>query len=372
MRFNMRKRNLIISLILGTAALSVLAIPVATIAWYASSDRLQVNSIDLDLRTDESVGLLISTSADDDSFKEKLETKDLKKVGEFIPTSSMFQDNWMSTRNDLPLFYDSSSDVAPNGIPSLNVSDKGFYQQKLYLLNNIDYYVTLDTEQTFVTSDKTANHLRAQALVGKVGELTVDEIEEKLNNLENSIRFSILVNTPNFYQYFIVDPNKKENEVTYYAGRLDNNGDGYYDTFPAIDDNNQAVEKEIIYGEVENRDQIAYDNPTSDTLAPIDDYDPFRHSFFGNSFEGKSKETAYTYNEQNSLQAGVKYKQEPSISLDDINSNDNPLLIPCYNGVPTEIVLSIYLEGWDLDCYNSTMGASFDAQLSFKVLRGII
>ena len=69
----MRKRNLIISLILGTAALTVLAIPVATIAWYASSDRLQVNSIDLDLRTDESVGLLIGTSADEEAFKEKLE-----------------------------------------------------------------------------------------------------------------------------------------------------------------------------------------------------------------------------------------------------------------------------------------------------------
>ena len=90
------------------------------------------------------------------------------------------------------------------------------------------------------------------------------------------------------------------------------------------------------------------------------------------TINGKNDKSAYTYNEQNSLQAGVKYKQEPSISLDDINSNDNPLLIPCYNGVPTEIVLSIYLEGWDLDCYNSTMGASFDAQLSFKVLRGII
>lgn len=367
----MKKNRVILSLAIGTIALSVISLS-ASLAWYASSDRLQVNSIDLDLRTDESVGLYISTESSLESFKEKLETKELNEVEEFIPVSSMFQDNWTTSRSETPIFYDTSSDLAPDGIPNLGISTRGFYQQKLYLLNNIDYYVTLDTEQTFITSDKNSNHLRAQALVGKVGELTVDEIEEKLNKLENSMRFSILVNTPNFYQYFIVDPNKKEDEVTYYAGRLDNNGDGYYDTYPARDANNQLVEKEIVYGEIENRNQIAYDNPTSDTLAPNDDYDPFRHSFFGNSFEGKSKETAYTYNEQNSLQAGVKYKQEPSISLDDINSNDNPLLIPCYNGVPTEIVLSIYLEGWDLDCYNSTMGASFDAQLSFKVLRGII
>ena len=197
--------------------------------------------------------------------------------------------------------------------------------------------------------------------MGKVGELTVDEIEEKLNKLENSMRFSILVNTPNFYQYYIIDPNKDENKVTYYAGRLDVNADDYFDTFN---------DREILYGEVENRDAIVYDNPEDPTFVK-----PFRETpneFFGNAFSGKNDKSAYTYNEQNSLQAGVKYKQEPSISLDDINSNDNPLLIPCYNGVPTEIVLSIYLEGWDLDCYNSTMGASFDAQLSFKVLRGII
>ena len=356
----MNKRKLVISLILGTVALSVISLS-ASLAWYASSDRLQVNSIDLDLRTDESVGLYIGTSTNEEAFKEKLSNEDLNKVKQFAPTSSMFHNHWLDAKKDMPEFYNlTEHDIY--GVPDFNKpSSEGFYQQKLYLLNNIDYYVTLDTEQTFITSDKTSNHLRAQALVGKVGELTVDEIEEKLNKLENSMRFSILVNTPNFYQYYIIDPNKDENKVTYYAGRLDVNADEYYDTFN---------DREILYGEVENRDAIVYDNPEDPTFVK-----PFRETpneFFGNAFSGKNDKAAYTYNEQNSIQAGVKYKQEPSISLDDINSNDNPLLIPCYNGVPTEIVLSIYLEGWDLDCYNSTMGASFDAQLSFKVLRGII
>ena len=356
----MNKRKLVISLILGTVALSVISLS-ASLAWYASSDRLQVNSIDLDLRTDESVGLYIGTSTNEEAFKEKLSNEDLNKVKQFAPTSSMFHNHWLDAKKDMPEFYNlTEHDIY--GVPDFNKpSSEGFYQQKLYLLNNIDYYVTLDTEQTFITSDKTSNHLRAQALVGKVGELTVDEIEEKLNKLENSMRFSILVNTPNFYQYYIIDPNKDENKVTYYAGRLDVNADEYYDTFN---------DREILYGEVENRDAIVYDNPEDPTF--VKPYKETPNEFFGNAFSGKNDKAAYTYNEQNSLQAGVKYKQEPSISLDDINSNDNPLLIPCYNGVPTEIVLSIYLEGWDLDCYNSTMGASFDAQLSFKVLRGII
>ena len=367
----MNKRRLVISLTIGTIALSVISLS-ASLAWYASSDRLLINTIDVDLRTDESVGLYISTKPDKDSFKDKRLTNELNVVQEFVPVSSMLQENWMSSKSDTPVFYDTSSDIAPDGVPNVDIGTRGFFQQKLYLLSNIDYYATFDVEETFIKADKDANHLRAQALVGKVGELTVDEIEEKLNKLENSMRFSILVTNPDYYRYYIIDPNKKENEVTYYAGRLDNNGDGYYDTYPARDANQQLIEKEIIYGEIENRNDISYDSPKSDTLTPVDNYDPLRNQFFANSFEGKSKETAYTYNEQQSLDAGVKYKAEPSISLEEIASDDNPVLIPCYNGVVTEIVLSIYLEGWDLDCYNSTMGASFESTLSFKLLRGII
>ena len=33
------------------------------------------------------------------------------------------------------------------------------------------------------------------------------------------------------------------------------------------------------------------------------------------------------------------------------------------------IVLSIYMEGWDLDCTNAHMGGSFDLGLGFKILR---
>ncbi len=361
----MNKRKLVISLILGTIALSVIGLS-ASLAWYASSDRLLVNTIDLDLRTDESVGLYISTRPEEEYFKESLDKSELNEVKEFIPASSMFHDKWVNEKKDVPEFYE-FTEHDTSGEPQFKPKSDGFFQQKLYLLNNINYYVTLDAEQTFITSDKTANNLRAQALVGKVGSLTVDEIEEKLNKLENSMRFSILVNTPNYYQYYIVDPNKDENKVTYYAGRLDVDGDTYFDTYQLSE---EEPKREIVYGEVENREAIVYDNPEDPTFVK-----PFKETpieFFGNAFDGKNDKSAYTYNEQNSLQAGVKYKEEPSISLDEIASDDNPLLIPCYNGVPTEIVLSIYLEGWDLDCYNSTMGASFNAQLSFKLLRGII
>ena len=356
----MGKRKLVISLVLGTIALSVLSLS-ASLAWYASSDRLQVNTIDVDLRTDESVGLFISTSQDKDSFKDSINKEELSDIKEFIPTSSMFHSRWMERRSENPLFYEITSDISEEGIKS----EVGFFQQSFYLLSNISYYATISGIESVFEADKVANSLRAQALSKEIEDLTKEQIEEKLNNLVNCLRVSILVDTPDYYNYYIVDPTKKaDDKPTYYAGRLDTSGRNYYD----IDSYN----KEIIYGEVENRNQIKYFDPVSDVITPDVDYDPNKKLFFGNCFEAKSHDYAYTFNKEESFASGVSFKEEPSISLEELESDDNPLLIPCYNGVATRIVLSIYLEGWDLDCLNETMGASFNTTLSFKLLRGII
>ena len=357
----MRKSRLVLSLILGTVALSVLAIPVATIAWYASSDRLLINTIDLDLRSDD-VELAISTRPEKESFKNELKQDELNRVEEFIPTSSMHQAKWMDQKSDTPRFYEVSSEISEEGVEST----VGYFQQRLYLLSNINYYATISGLESVFEPDEEANSLRAQALSKEITDLTKEEIQEKLNSLVNCLRVSILVNNPDYYRYYIIDPTKKsDDEPTYYAGRLDTTGVGYYDTH----EDNGAL-KETIYGEVVNRDQIKYSAPVNSSFTP--EYDPFKKHFFGNGFNAKSRGDAYTYNQEQSKEAGVIFKQEDSITIEELESKENRLLIPCRNGVVTEIVISIYLEGWDLDCYNSTMGASFNSTLSFKLLRGII
>ena len=85
-----------------------------------------------------------------------------------------------------------------------------------------------------------------------------------------------------------------------------------------------------------------------------------------------SRNTVHQFDEAASVANGLEFAKEDSMSLDEINSEATKLLIPCYGHKPTEIVVSIYLEGWDLDCINATMGASFSTKLSFKLLRGII
>ena len=368
----MNKRRLIISLVTGTIALSVLSLSFS-LAWYASSDRLLINTIEIDIKGDHE--LLISTSPELDSFKESLSREELNQVDQFIPVSSMYQNKWMDNKSDTPIFYDtSSSNVPSNGMPNLRASENGYYQQKLYLRSNMttNYYATISGVDSLFKSDETANSLRAQALKGEIKDLSEEEINEKLNDLVKSLRVSILVTEEEHYNYFIIDPTKEEDEVTTYAGRLDNDGDGYFDTYELRDENQNIIEKEVVYGEVNNREAIKYDDPTGTTLSLSHDYNGFKNHFFGNSFNGISKETAFTYNQEQSFNAGVSYAKEQSLSLEDLDDYDTPLLIPLYVNEATEIVVSIYLEGWDKDCYNSTMGASFISTLSFKLLRGMI
>ena len=117
-----------------------------------------------------------------------------------------------------------------------------------------------------------------------------------------------------------------------------------------------------------DREKIVYDNPLGGSDEKIEQQD----HYFGNSFDAVSRKIAYTYNEEASIANGLEIAKEESFSLEDINSEATKLLIPCYANKPTEIIVSIYLEGWDLDCINATMGASFSTKLNFKLLRGII
>ena len=377
----MNKKNIILTAIVGTIALATLSVSI-TLAWYGASNRLQINTIDVGI-----VGngdLKVSTSTDVDSFVESLNNESFKdSIGEnfaFEPVSSMYKNRWMDIKNDVPLFYDTSSASTPtSGEPELTTMDHGYFSKKLYLMANRDYYATLDIDKCIFENNVDSNFLRAQTIYAeREGEegfnLTKAEIKDGLDNLLKCLRVSLLVKAENYYKYYIIDPTKEENEpATVFGGLLDNDGDGYFDTYSDVRDGfNAQKERETVYGEVNDRSLIVYDNPNGvidneeDTLPKLTD------PYFGNSFVGVSKNNIYTYNEQASIANGLEFAKEESLSLEDIRNNDSSILIPCRSYVPTEIVVSIYLEGWDRECVNNTMGASFNTKLSFKLLRGIM
>ena len=367
------KQRIILSSIVGSVALSALSLSI-TLAWYAGSDRLSINAFNIEIVG--SHNLLISTVKDDrESYHEELKTEDLNHVDLFVPASSMCKNTWMNQKSDTPLFYDNSFyNVPSSGVPDLKQVKRGYFQQKLYLLSDMTYNVTISVEESKFLADEEANLVRAKELHEANPALSEEEYLEKLNNLAKSLRLSILVPDENDYKYFIVDPHKEKDETTneeiqtVYAGRLDNDNDGYYDTYEYLE-GGQLHEKETIYGEVLDRSQLIYDDPSGEPVVNKPE-DPH---FFGNSFIGESKGTAYAFNEEKTLEGKeVKdiYAIEESLSLEHIASADNTLLIPCTSGIPREIVMSVYLEGWDLDCINATMGASFIDTISFKLAKG--
>ena len=375
----MNKRRIVITALVGTIALAAVSVSIS-LAWYGSSNRLSVNYLDIGISGDDH--LKVSLTNEKGSFVSSLSNEQLKdpnKDFQFEPVSTMFKSNWMDEQKDKPVFYDSSYALTPiSGVPDLRPTDKGYFSKKIYLLSDVNFFVTLDAEQSFLKNNEDSNFLRAQTLYNNYKNdsgfnFSVDELSEKLNDLEKCLRVSILVTNPNYYRYYIIDPNKGEDEVTTYGGRLDNDGDGYYDTYDHVKMVGEEVvheERETIYGEVLDRSKAVYNNPLHDSSVP-DSTSPEK-SFFGNSFNGISKETVYTYDEQASLANGLEFAKEESVTFNDIKESgtNTNVLIPCYANVATEIVVSIYLEGWDKQCVNATMGASFEGNLSFKLLKG--
>ena len=358
----MKKSRIIITAMIGAIAISTLSVSL-TLAWYSSSNKLKVSSFDIDMNGN--VQLLMSTSKELESFKEELTKEDLvENEFLFVPVSSMYQDTWFNQKADTPLFYDSSS-PALDGVVMQEQATSGFFQKKIYLLSNAaDFYVTLDTEKCAFDSVEASNFLRAQTIHNEYPDVSVEQIAEKLNSLRDCLRMSILVNSEDYYHYYVIDPYKSEDKEVLLGGVLDNDGDGYYDIF--TDQNGDK--REVVYGEVNDRTKAAYNDPVD----PNGEVELLGNvgSFFGNSFDARNRIDTYTFNQENSNE--LEIATEHSYSLDELGGSDTELLIPCYRGEPTEIVVSVYLEGWDRACINQTMGACFDTNISFKLLRRIL
>ena len=379
----MTKKRIILTSLIGTVAIATLATSI-TLAWYGASNMLNINTFDIGIVGNPT--LKLSTKTDLDSFREEITNEQLKEeIGkDFLlePVSSMYRNSWMDENKDIPVFYDCSNYLTPSsGIPDKKVATTGFFSKKIYLLSSISYYVSLDLseDKTFFNNNSDANFSRAQTIYADIKKkdpettVTINELKDSLDNLKNCLRASILVNIEGNYKYYVIDPYKDTSDKTVFGGLLDNDGNGYYDTYlDTTEGLANKKEKETVYGEVNDRSLIVYDEPENSGSDPSS-YHPIPYDpYFGNSVLGENKDTAYTFNKQASIANGLKFVEEESISFEDLRNNESLIKIPCYKDVITEIVISIYLEGWDHQCINATMGASFESKISFKLNGGIV
>ena len=360
----MKTNKIILGLLVGIIALSTATVGMS-IAWFATNRIVYLTAIDIEIDSDRE--LLICTTKDGE-YKDEYSYSELNTGTSFAPITSAHSSTWMDSKSDKPLFYDESKYSTTNEeVMTLRPVEDDYYSQEFYLKTDDDLMVTINPEKTFFTANTLYNKQYAQVLHDEFQtgmnqeykDLTVEQIEERLNRLVGAMRFSILVADEDVYDYAIIDPNK-EGE-TLLGGVLDNDSDRYFDTFKR--DN---LPYERVYGEViGDRNNIVYDDPLeADSEYVIANEEP-------SAFNAKHKAGVKTFNYEKTLQNGVEIKTEKSYTLEDFapTNKTKPFRFPVYKDQPRRVVISIYIEGWDLDSVNYTMGATFNASLGFKVER---
>lgn len=362
----MNNRNkLVLSLYIGCIALSVATLSMS-IAWFATSTRVQVNTIDISIDCDRE--LYISTEKDGE-YVEKLDKDKLIASGEFLPLTSAHSSRWLDVKSDTPHFYDETRYSTYEDADLISQATRGYFSQKFYIKSDDDVYVTVDSTKTFFIPNYEANKTFAEKLYKEYQEgddpflknLTKEQIEERLNKIIHAMRYSILITNPDEYVYAIVDPNKNE-DVTLLGGLLDNDIDGYYDYFVSESDN---YSYERVYGEtIGDKSKIVYnDLRIYDSNLMNPDEEP-------SAFNAKHKKGVGPVNFEKSKENGFEIVEEEAFDLKDFKAGSPaPFHFPVHRDEPQEIVVSIYLEGWDLDSVNYTMGATFISDLAFTIER---
>lgn len=321
-----------------------------TVAWYNGSSNLAIYNFDIKLANKE-----LKISVDDVTFSDHLTNDDIKDAipDKYKPVSSAFSNNWMNQHANVPQFtlgYDSkptSEDMT--SFREDAIATNGFFRKDLYLTCTSGSYVTLDSDFTYVNADREANRSIASKLQRKVEEyrdMTIDQIEDYLNSIENSLRFSILVldENPEENKYQIFDPHK--NGITKLGGLLDTDMDDYYDSFNG---------KEVIYGDVEDSSKAIW----SDNEQPADQGNKGTNS----CFDAAHKQGIHTLDFEESKTNGMIIKEEQSLSLSELNQ----FKFFVSDTESTHIVLSLYIEGWDTDSVNYTMFSRFVTAICFKL-----
>ena len=353
----MKRKTIILSTLVGIIALSVASLGV-TFAWYQASNLLNVDNIVVEIEADRD--LWFSTSYDKSWTREEVNAHfkstltdqegELNVPSFYSPVSSMYSSKWVNKKAESPTYYD-----------VLTVATAGYYSQDLYLYCNDNVYVTLDLNQTYIEFFNTAYARVLRREHPELG-LSEKEINTRLSHLVNAMRFAFIVpeDEYNEYNHYILDPNSNEDDV-YLGGLLDNDSNtrGYYDYY--IDKNDNKYE--VIYGDYNNREYIVYDEP----LDADSDYEYADQ--YASAFNAMHKKGVHRFNLEKSMEKGLTFAKENKHTKQELANDPEQFMIYLEAFKPKKINVSLYIEGWDFDADNYTQGASFNANVSFKIDR---
>lgn len=358
------------------ARISLLVLSVSTsLAWYASARTLRIDSVKVNIESTRN--LTIATSLEGE-YKSSLDDRDLKKAGLFQPVSSSSYGTLFNDDSSEVLLYKNYSGFTDNstGIPfPPEAANSGFYQQELYLKADDDVYVSLDPKKCSFLSDEKKNRERAKKRYPDKTSGEIDSIVRRRNTLNKSLRLSVFVPSltaeeknryPNIRNYTIIDPYK--DGTTLYGGILDTGYDGYYDSFEYSGKAERNLipgeHYETIYGQIIHREKAVYSAIMEEDIKNGD-----KENYDYSSFDSLHQQGVHRFDLEASRKNGRIISEEESISLADLGGKNSKRIVPLYRNKPRKIILSLYREGWDRDCINQTMGASFLSSISFEIAR---
>ena len=265
----------------------------------------------------------------------------------FSPVSSMFESKWynasLDPESDMPRLMLGYSDASGSTTTSSYATPNSEYVSLEFRFScDEDVYIFLGEEETVVEADAEANSSVAGSDSSRL---------EELNRIDKACRISFFSNMG----YTIFEPNAEKGSTTYYGGRLNANPcDGYWDA--------DSGGKEILYGEYKEGalEKLQYQEVTEQETVGDPDETMSAVSKKGNQ--------AITEESLSSLKEEGLIEHETSYTLSELGnraSTKHPILfVPARQ--TRRLVVSVYIEGWDLDCDTFVSSATLAASISFS------
>lgn len=353
----MSNRNLFLAGVLSFA-LTFAASVTSTYAWFEVSEHAKVSQLDFSIHDEADFEIGLKNNNDGYDYYHEVNDEILEShFARYQPNSTLhdlssnYQSLWLNEETnpetDFPVLRRSYADKEkPHQI---YVAQTGYYQFEFFLKANRDMYLFLDPESCYAKPLHDLNVATAEAFHKSI-------TAEDLDNIVHACRVS-------FYSsrgFTIWEPNTDVGSTTVFGGVLDLNGDGYYD------DNNG---KEVVYGEYADDAPLVYDEAY--------DVDTPAYNENHTAFKASHRAGIAPFNLAKSEAAGLSFAHETTYTLKELSLPDgvgqydpstmHPLLA-LSAGVPTRLVVTIYLEGWDLDMVDSIGEGHFTLGLGFKGL----
>ena len=332
---------------IGLFTLTLATSTVATYAWFAVTDFARIDQISMTLDNSSKMEIGYRT-LEGIHYQEKIDENDLRiidpnydKNTHLTDVTSAFSSDWLNTNEaeKTPVLRVPYSKSTSNTMTE--AATGGFIQVEAFLRCNQPCHLYLGYKTQATVLERWNREIAAMTGYS----------EDELNKVLDCVRVSFYTKDA----YYIVEPGQETTSKTVFAGPLQaRNSLGYYDSEEG---------KEILFGE--------YEGTPSYLPAPEEDYKPYEddsafHAIHKAGVEMVDTSSVAPAVEQTHLLSELVLPEKAS------EGGDTLCLGTLHPNEDFRIVVSVYIEGWDLDLTDSLATGKFSLDLSFVGLMDII